>query len=113
MLELIISSLYSYFRKEELEMKKLIEQRKREKEEEKQARLRVKRLIEADKLARKGINAESNESIVKNTAISEPTLAATIVNSTPKDYSQTKIQVKIAEKYSPIKNSSILYFLYI
>lgn len=40
-------------RMEELEMKKILEQRKREKQEEKDARDRVKAQIEADRAARK------------------------------------------------------------
>lgn len=74
-------------RMEELEMKKILDQRKREKEEERQARLRVKQLIESDKLARKGITAEQVKPIVT------PTPAPAPVNAAPKDYSQTRIQV--------------------
>lgn len=69
-------------------MKKILEQRKREKEEERLARLRVKQLIEADKLARKGITADQVKPEVT------PTPAPTPVAVTPKDYSQTRIQVK-------------------
>ena len=74
---------------EEQEMKKIVEQRKREKEEEKQARLRVKQLIEADKLARKGITPENKSNPVA--PISE--VKTPVVNATPKDYTQTRIQV--------------------
>lgn len=74
---------------EELEMKKIMEQRKREKEEEKQARNRVKQLIEADKLARKNKQAgEAPAAAPPVTVIPSPT-----VSVTPKDYTETKIQV--------------------
>lgn len=76
---------------EELEMKKILELRKREKEEEKQARLRVKQLIEADKLARKGITPDN----IANKVEPPPEVKAPIVIATPKDYTQTRIQVII------------------
>ncbi len=79
---------------EELEMKKMIEQRKREKEEERQARLRVKQLIEADKLARKGKQADANQLPVENVPV-PVTAPAPVTNVAPKDYTQTKIQVEL------------------
>lgn len=73
---------------EELEMKKIIEQRKREKEEERLARQRVKDLIEADKLARKGIKSEPTKPII-------PPSPSPVQSSASKDYTHTKIQVGI------------------
>jgi len=67
-------------------MKKIIEQRKREKEEERLARQRVKELIEADKLARKGIKSEPSNPVT-------PPVQTPVTSSTPKDYTHTKIQV--------------------
>lgn len=76
---------------EEQEMKKIVEQRKREKEEERQARLRVKQLIEADKLARKGITPDN----VASTVVAAPEVKAPVVSAPPKDYSQTRIQIRL------------------
>lgn len=75
-------------RMEELEMKKILEQRKREKEEDKQARLKVKQLIEADRLARKGISPDSIQKVETAPATKTP-----VVTAPPKDYAQTRIQV--------------------
>lgn len=78
---------------EELEMKKLLEQRKREKAEEKEARERVRAQIEADKAARRAkATAENNQSV--NTALAS---LSAITSSTSthhrKDYTETRIQV--------------------
>lgn len=73
---------------EELEMKKILDLRKREKEEERQARIRVKRLIEDDKLARKGIDPDSVQKVEVASEVKTPAVIAT-----PKDYTSTKIQV--------------------
>lgn len=82
--------MHEIYRMEELEMKKIIEQRKREKEEDKLARQRVKELIESDRLARKGMSADSNQ-IKPNAAPAATPTPVPIV--TPKEYTQTKIQV--------------------
>ncbi|XP_022233769.1 UBX domain-containing protein 1-B [Drosophila obscura] len=86
-------------RMEEIEMKKIVDQRKREKEEEKVARDRVRAQIEADKAARK---ARENKEIpisepapsVSSTTVSSPT---TGVKSPPRDYTETRIQVRLQD----------------
>lgn len=73
-------------------MKKLLEQRKREKAEEKEARQRVKAQIEADKAARRAKAAENNQSV--NTAsISLSTTPSSTSAHHRKDYTETKLQV--------------------
>ncbi|XP_053952779.1 UBX domain-containing protein 1 [Anastrepha ludens] len=85
-------------RMEELEMKKIVDQRKREKAEEKAARERVRSQIEADKAARKA--REQNQTEQPSPATS-PTLPAatstTTARSAPKDYTQTRIQVRLRD----------------
>ncbi|XP_030385354.1 UBX domain-containing protein 1 [Scaptodrosophila lebanonensis] len=84
-------------RLEEIEMKKIIDQRKREKEEEKAARDRVRAQIEADKAARKAREAltagvpEPQPSVSSTTTVSSPTG----VKSPPRDYSETRIQIRL------------------
>ncbi|XP_015598562.1 UBX domain-containing protein 1 isoform X2 [Cephus cinctus] len=80
---------------EELEMKKLLEQRKREKEEEKLARQRVKAQIEADKAARKA-KAMGTSPQAPLTAPVPSTASSTSLVSTPrKDYTETKLQIRL------------------
>lgn len=74
---------------EELEMKKIIEQRKREKEEDRLARQRVKDLIEADRKARRGISADSDQVKV----VDEPKTIPVPSPAASKEYTHTKIQV--------------------
>lgn len=75
-------------------MKKLLEQRKREKAEEKEARQRVKAQIEADKAARRAKAAEGTGQSV-NAASTLPALPAISSSSTMhrKDYTETRLQV--------------------
>lgn len=82
---------------EELEMQKIIEQRKREKAEEKAARDRVKAQIEADKAARKArLAAESGQNLpVQSPATSSTTSADP--NKTQKDYTNTRIQIRLQD----------------
>lgn len=88
---------------EELEMAKLVEARRREKQDEKLARQRVLDQIEQDKLARKakfgGNLAESSS------ASSKPVLSPSVVSSVSstgliekapaKEYTQTKLQIRL------------------
>lgn len=77
-------------RLEEEEMKKLVDQRKREKEEERLARERVKAQIEADRAARraKQTGAEPPPPLVQIQPVCQN-------NAVPvRDYAQTKIQVR-------------------
>lgn len=85
---------YLYDRLEELEMKKLLEQRKREKAEEKEARQRVRAQIEADKAARraKAIAESNNQVAMDSTSNSYPTSTGTHHR---KDYTETKLQVLV------------------
>lgn len=84
-----------YDRLEELEMKKLLEQRKREKAEEKEARQRVRAQIEADKAARRAKAAESSNQIaMDSTSNICPTSSSTGTHHR-KDYTETKLQVLV------------------
>lgn len=84
------------FRLEDEEIKKIVEQRKREKEEEKRARDRVKAQIEADKAARRAKFGGEVNAIVKPAEVqpSQPA-QSNVVPTQPKDYTQTRIQVGI------------------
>lgn len=74
-------------RLKELEMQKLLDERKREKEEEKLARERVRAQIEADKAARRA-KAESEKAPKESPSV---TSSCTVLHR--KDYSETKLQV--------------------
>lgn len=85
-------------------MQRILEQRRREKEDDKRARQRVREQIEADKAARKAKAAgASNQQTPPTTpnAIS-PTVSSPIeiTSSTAvkKDYNQTKLQVRNISK---------------
>jgi hypothetical protein len=84
-------------RLEEDEMKKLVEQRKREKLEEKLARQRVKEQIEQDKIARRakfGISTPTDEKQQQlPMAVAEPTDQQTPPQPA-KEYGQTRLQVQ-------------------
>lgn len=89
-------------RMEEMEMKKIVEQRKREKEEEKKARERVRAQIEADKAARKARDQgpTSPQSAVSSTttnAVPAAAAPATSPKQPPKDYTNTRIQVRLQD----------------
>lgn len=79
-------------RLEDDEIKKILEQRKREKNEEKVAKDRVRAMIEADKAARKAKFGGSQE---QPTPAPVPAKAAAPVAVQPKDYSTTRIQVSL------------------
>ncbi|CAD7002985.1 UBX domain-containing protein 1 [Ceratitis capitata] len=85
-------------RMEELEMKKIVDQRKREKAEEKAARERVRAQIEADKAARKAREQKQTDQVSPVTSPTLPTAASTSsVKTPPKDYTQTRIQVRLRD----------------
>lgn len=72
-----------------------VEQRKREKQEEKMARERVRAQIEADKAARRakaagGIEAQPSPPTV---SVQQPQQPA--VSTPPKDYKETRIQIRL------------------
>ncbi|EDW70651.1 UBX domain-containing protein 1 [Drosophila virilis] len=88
-------------RMEEIEMKKIVDQRKREKEEEKAARDRVRAQIEADKAARKARAEQSSPGKPSDAvpSVSSTTTATTPtgVKSPPRDYTETRIQVRLQD----------------
>lgn len=78
---------------EELEIKKLVEQKKRDKEEEKQARQRVKDQIEQDKLMRKakfgsGQIETPQPPVTKTEELPKPP---------PTNYSEAKLQIRLTD----------------
>lgn len=75
-------------------MKKLLEERKREKEEEKLARQRVKEQIEADKAARR---AKANAEKIVTESLSTPSSSTNIYR---KEYNDTKLQVYFTYTYT-------------
>lgn len=77
-------------------MKKLLEERKREKEEEKLARQRVKEQIEADKAARR---AKANAEKIVTESLSTPSSSTNIYR---KEYNDTKLQVNNLHIYKYI-----------
>jgi UBX domain-containing protein 1/4 len=79
---------------EEEEMKKIVEQRKREKAEEKAARDRVKAQIEADKAARREAAAGKQ---AQPTTPQAPKPQVNVAPTPPKDYKQTKIQIRMPD----------------
>ncbi|XP_031833188.1 UBX domain-containing protein 1 [Nomia melanderi] len=74
---------------EELETKKMLEQRRQEKEEEKLARQRIKAQIEADKAARR---ARANNIEPPQQTPPVPSSSTTLPR---KDYSETKLQIRL------------------
>lgn len=76
-------------------MIKLFEQRKREKAEEKEARLRVKAQIEADKAARRAKAAAESGQSLNTVSVPSPVTSSSSTTHHRKDYSETKLQVLI------------------
>ncbi|KAK0175070.1 hypothetical protein PV327_008854 [Microctonus hyperodae] len=89
-------------RLEDLEMKKLLEQRKRDKEEDRIARAAIREKIEADKAARRAkAAAESGQAPppVESSIVSPPTVIA------PKrDYKETKLQIRLTNGQTLTQN---------
>lgn len=89
--------------KEEIEMKKIIQQRKREKAEEKEARDRVRAQIEADKARRKASQQSSPTADIlaapSSVSSTTPPLPSEInaVKTPPKDYKETRILVRLQD----------------
>lgn len=77
-------------------MKKLIEQRKKEKEEEFRARQRVKEQIEADKLARKAKSAGNQQQHGPVEAKPEP-VAAPAQKKPAASYTDVKLQIRLLD----------------
>ncbi|XP_025992920.1 UBX domain-containing protein 1 [Solenopsis invicta] len=80
---------------EELEMQKLLEQRKREKAEEKEARQRVRAQIEADKAARRAKAAAENSQSVNTTSVPLSATSSSASTHHRKDYTETKLQLRL------------------
>lgn len=87
-------------------MKKLVEQRKREKLEEKLARQRVREQIEQDKIARRAkFGGIAPTDGTQQQIAAGPAEPAEQQNMTPasqpaKDYVQTKLQVEICQHFA-------------
>lgn len=103
-----------FFRLEELEMKKILEQRKREKEDDKLARQRVRDMIEADKAARRekaaataGVQTQSPP-VPAAVPIPDATNAAAPQR---KNYNETKLQVR-TRKHSHRYERGVIYSKY-
>lgn len=81
---------------EEQEIKKLAELRRREKEDDKRARDRVRAQIEADKAARKA-KADAAQGIAPaaTPVIPNPVPAKPSVPAAPKDYTETRLQIRL------------------
>lgn len=79
-------------KQEEVEMKKLIEQRKREKEEERIARQRVRDQIEQDKMARK---AKAEGQVEVPTVAPQVQPAVVTKSSVNKNYTEAKLQIRL------------------
>lgn len=79
---------------QELEMKKIMEQRRREKEEERLARQRVREQIEKDKQDRAAKFGKSSQQ-TNTPAAAAPTAPTVSQPQEKKDYSQTRIQIRL------------------
>uniref|UniRef100_A0A6P7F693 UBX domain-containing protein 1-B n=1 Tax=Diabrotica virgifera virgifera TaxID=50390 RepID=A0A6P7F693_DIAVI len=79
-------------RHEEVEMKKIIDQRKREKEEERLAKQRIREQIEQDKLARKAKFSNQPEPVTPAAPVVTPTPAKPQAN-----YSEVKLQIRLPD----------------
>ncbi|KAL7732571.1 hypothetical protein ACLKA6_019200 [Drosophila palustris] len=90
-------------RMEEIEMKKIVDQRKREKEEEKAARDRVRAQIEADKAARKAREQPAQQQQQLSDAVASVSSTTTATSPTggvkqpPREYTETRIQVRLQD----------------
>lgn len=84
-------------RLEEIEMKKLVDERKREKAEEKAARDRVRAQIESDKAARKAREQSQSVTSTTSTTPNTPAASASFVKSPSKEYTHTRIQIRLQD----------------
>lgn len=85
---------------EDQEMLKMVEQRKREKAEEKTARDRVKAQIELDRMARKAKDAGLPPNAMPNTSApaTPATAPAKVASTTPKkDHTHTRLQMRLLD----------------
>lgn len=80
---------------DELEMKKIIEQRKREKEEERIAKQRVREQIEQDKLARKA-KFGGGESAPKPAEV-KPLPATAQISKPAANYTEVRLQIRLTD----------------
>lgn len=87
------SSCLLMCRLEEQEIKKLAELRRKEKEDDRKARERVRAQIEADKAARRA-KAEAAQGITPAPIVSAPPVVAPVKPpAAPKDYTEARLQV--------------------
>lgn len=77
---------------EEQQMKKIAEERRREKLETQKAKERVKAQIAADRAAKK--EQEARERGLAPPPTAPPAAAAPVASSAPKDYTETRIQIR-------------------
>lgn len=89
---------------EEDEMKKLVQQRKREKEEERLVRERIKAQIEADRLARKAKDAGLPAPVAP---APPPTTTSSAPKAAPKDYTHTKIQMRLTDGSTVVESFDV------
>jgi hypothetical protein len=89
---------------EEDEMKKLVEQRKREKLEEKLARQRVREQIEQDKIARRAkFGGIAPTDVTQQQSVAGPAVQQHMppaASQPAKDYVQTRLQVEICQHFA-------------
>ncbi|CAB0032243.1 unnamed protein product [Trichogramma brassicae] len=86
---------------EELEMKKILEQRRREKEEDRMARQRIREQIEADRAARRlkaqgGSEAAAAQAAVAPAPVAKPPVAQNTNNSS-QNYTETRLQIRLTD----------------
>ncbi|XP_058451710.1 UBX domain-containing protein 1 [Malaya genurostris] len=82
---------------EEQEMKKVMDQRRREKMEEKAARERVKAQIEADKAARKAKQTGESANSPSSAPATSTTTPTQSTPAAPRNYSNTRIQIRMLD----------------
>ncbi|KAL7307368.1 hypothetical protein TKK_0000555 [Trichogramma kaykai] len=80
---------------EELEMKKILEQRRREKEEDRMARQRIREQIEADRAARR-LKAQGSSEAVAPAPVAKPPVAQNTNNSS-QNYTETRLQIRLTD----------------
>lgn len=91
-------------RLEEKEMKKLVEAKKREKEQDRLAKLAIKAKIDADKAERARKKQEVTLG-VQQAAAAAASEAAAAAAAPPKVYTETRLQIRQPEGQQPIVQS--------
>ncbi|CAG9760508.1 unnamed protein product [Ceutorhynchus assimilis] len=92
---------------DELEMKKIIQQRKKEKEDERSARQRVREQILADKLARKVKFGDGPAPINEPVAV-QPDIPDSAIEKKPsQNYSEVKLQIRLSDGKTLVQSFGI------